>query len=90
MITTIVDQLRFWLIEMLLARFHGPRTVNCPGDGATALVQVTAFRSAVGRMHDDRTLRLSCCSRWPEQAGCAQRCASQLTKWPGFITSLPR
>ena len=103
MITTIVDQLRVWLIEMLvvyvfmviasmagvaflvvylpiLAKFHGLKRVTCPQDGGRALIQVAAFRSAVGRVHGDSTLRVSRCSRWPARSGCAQNCAAQLTR----------
>ena len=102
MITYILDQIRLWLVEMLVlialtvmlglafvefsvfyfrlvSKFHHPQTVTCPLSGASALVHVAPFRSAVRRMGGNVVPRLSQCTLWPANAACGQHCARQLT-----------
>jgi len=63
----------------LVSRFHQPQPVICPLTGASALVHVAAFPSAVRRMGGNVVPRLSRCTLWPANAACGQNCARQLT-----------
>ncbi len=56
--------------------YRGQRLVTCPQNSETAAVNVDALHAAFS------DLRLSNCSRWPERAGCDQRCLSQIAESP--------
>jgi hypothetical protein len=56
------------------------RDIVCPADDRPASIGVDAVRAAlpaaVGR---PPRLTVQACSRWPERAGCEQKCLAQLT-----------
>jgi hypothetical protein len=56
--------------------YRGKRLVTCPDNLETAAVNVDALRATVS------DVRLSACSRWPEKAGCDQRCLAQIEESP--------
>jgi len=56
--------------------YRGERLVTCPETHETAAVKVDALHAAFS------DLRLSNCSRWPERAGCDQRCLAQIAEAP--------
>lgn len=63
-----------WISNFL--KYRGERLVTCPENSETAAVNVDALHAAVS------DLRLSRCSRWPERAGCDQRCLQQIATNP--------
>lgn len=61
--------------------FHAERLITCPENHRPAGVRLQAWRAAgVGFGKSD--FSLSCCTRWPEKAGCGQHCLSQIEKSP--------
>ncbi len=63
-------------------RFRGARVVTCPETRAAAGVAIDAWHAAATALHRHPDLRLECCSRWPERAGCGQECISQIESAP--------
>lgn len=63
-----------WISRFLT--YRGERLVTCPENHQTAAVNVDAVHAAFS------DVRLSTCSRWPERAGCDQRCLSQIAEAP--------
>jgi hypothetical protein len=65
-------------------KYRGQRVITCPETDDGAAVSVDAWHAATSG-----NLRLSACSRWPERAGCAQACLSQIADAPdGCLVSL--
>ncbi|MBI4477640.1 MAG: hypothetical protein HY654_10730, partial [Acidobacteria bacterium] len=64
----------------IYATFRGDRLITCPENHQPAAVKVDA-RAAATRLSRAR-LQLTSCSRWPEKAGCAQDCVSQIEEDP--------
>jgi hypothetical protein len=56
--------------------YRGKRLVTCPDNLETAAVNVDALRATFS------DVRLSTCSRWPEKAGCDQKCLAQIEESP--------
>ena len=56
---------------------RGPRVITCPETGHGAAVRIDALHAA-------RTteVRLADCTRWPERAGCAEECLTQIEASP--------
>jgi hypothetical protein len=59
-------------------RYRGTRVITCPETRKPAAVWVDAGHAAVTAVAGRPRLRLKDCSRWPERAGCDQRCLSQV------------
>ena len=60
-----------------LLRYRGQRVITCPETQEGAAVTVKALHAAVSG-----ELALSSCTRWPERAGCAQACLSEIALSP--------
>ncbi len=58
-------------------KYRGRRVITCPETNDGAAVSVDALHAAASGQ-----VRLSDCSRWPERAGCAQACLSQIADAP--------
>src|SRR4051794_38323315 len=63
-------------------RERGARAIVCPENRRPAGVQVDARHAALTGFAGAPKLRLSCCSRWPERAGCGQQCLSEIAASP--------
>jgi hypothetical protein len=64
-------------------RYRGTRVITCPGNSQPASVRVDALKAAHwAAISGDPVLRLSNCSRWPENAGCGQECLTELKESP--------
>lgn len=61
-------------------RYRGVRVITCPENLQPAAVKVDAARAAkMMAIVGEEDLHLRSCSRWPEMAGCAQDCLTQIT-----------
>lgn len=58
-------------------KYRGRRVITCPETKDGAAVSVDAMHAAFSG-----ELRLSDCTRWPQRAGCAQMCLSQIAESP--------
>jgi hypothetical protein len=61
---------------------RGARLVECPETQQSAAVVVDAMHAAWTTASSSTDIRLSRCSRWPDKAGCAQRCVRQIEAAP--------
>lgn len=66
----------FWR-RAIYERYAGGRPVACPEDQQPAVVNIDVRHAAATVMDGRPDLRLSDCTRWPERAGCDQKCLSQ-------------
>ena len=55
-------------------RYRRPRTVACPETGLAEEVRIDAWHAAATAVPGPIRLAIDDCSRWPERAGCRQRC----------------
>jgi hypothetical protein len=69
--------LRTWL------KYRGNRIITCPENLQPAAVRVNALNAAKWTAVAGETdLHLKSCSRWPEMAGCAEDCLTQIESSP--------
>lgn len=61
-------------------RFRRSRVVTCPETGLPASVGVDAGHAAMTAAWGRPDLRIAACSRWPERAGCDQRCLVEMRR----------
>jgi hypothetical protein len=57
-------------------KYRGKRLITCPENGDTAAVDVDVIRATFSDP------KLNACSRWPEKAGCDQKCLAQIEETP--------
>jgi hypothetical protein len=69
-----------WVV--LWRRYRGARAITCPANLRPAGVQVDAHHATLTGLAGAAQLRLSSCSRWPENAGCGQECLSEIQAAP--------
>jgi hypothetical protein len=69
-------------------RLRGTRVVTCPETGKPAAVKVDAGHAAATAVLDQPDLKLACCSRWPERAGCDEPCVTEIVE--GGSDTLPK
>jgi hypothetical protein len=55
-------------------RLRGTRVVTCPETHKPAAVKVDLGHATVTAVWDKPDLKLECCSRWPDRAGCDEAC----------------
>lgn len=75
-LTRLVRAVRVYLT------FRGKRLVSCPETHRPAAVRVAAGKAAWEASVGSQQLRLSECSRWPEQKDCPQECMAQIEEAP--------
>ena len=75
--------LTFVAARLLVAwfRFRGDRVITCPESQRPAGVRLDARHAALTSLGRP-DFKLSACSRWPERAGCGQKCVSQIEESP--------
>src|SRR5512140_2442395 len=61
---------------------RGDRVVSCPDNNETVAVRLDATRAALDSVSGGGRWRLESCTRWPEKAGCGQRCLAQIEAAP--------
>ena len=66
-----------WVLP-LYRRLHGTRTLTCPETQEEVGVSIDAGHAAATAWGGEIHLKLKDCARWPERAGCAQGCLSQV------------
>lgn len=76
----VVVELRRALLTYL--KFRGKMLVSCPETHRPAAVRVAAGRAACEAIVANQQLRLSECSRWPENQACGQECLQQIEEAP--------
>jgi hypothetical protein len=57
---------------------RGLRLVTCPETGEPAAIALDTRSAVRAAMHGDTQVHVCECSRWPERAGCPQKCVAQL------------
>jgi hypothetical protein len=63
--------------------FRGRMVVRCPETQRPAGVAVDAYHAATtAALENERELRLSSCSRWPERRNCGQECLREIEASP--------
>jgi len=63
-------------------RFRGQRVVTCPETRTPAGVAVNAWYASIDGLLGKPRLRLQSCSRWPERAGCGEKCLREIEGAP--------
>jgi hypothetical protein len=63
-------------------KFRGNRIVSCPATHEAAAVRVAAGDAALKATLGHQHLKLSECSRWPENETCGQACLQQIEETP--------
>lgn len=61
---------------------RGRRLIVCPENQVHAVVELDAVDAAFRSFLGTRELHLKSCSRWPEKAGCGQKCLEQVESTP--------
>ena len=61
-------------------RVRGTRVVTCPETHKPAAVNVDVGHAAVSAVWDKADLKVECCSRWPERAGCDEACVTEIAE----------
>lgn len=62
-------------------RVRGVRVITCPENLQPAAVTIDAAKAAkMMAITGEEDLHLTTCSRWPEMAGCAQECLTQISR----------
>lgn len=59
-------------------RYSGERVITCPETLSPEVVRVDAGHAAWTELRGEKDLRLTSCSRWPEQAGCGRDCIAEI------------
>jgi hypothetical protein len=63
-------------------KYRGDRMITCPGNLRAAGISVDARRAATHPFARKPELRISSCSRWPQQGKCGQECLKQVAESP--------
>jgi hypothetical protein len=61
---------------------RGERLVTCPEAQEPAAVEIDPVDAAFQALLKTREIHLQSCTRWPEGAGCGQKCMDQITAIP--------
>ena len=67
-----------WRLGGRWLKYRGQRIVTCPENHRPAAVALDARHAAETVFGKAPELRLKECSRWPERAGCAQECLTEI------------
>jgi hypothetical protein len=75
----------FWAWAAIRGRrlYRQAQIVNCPQNGAPAVVKLHVLRAPATSLTGRPDLRLKSCSRRPERHDCGQECLSQIKEAPG-------
>jgi hypothetical protein len=66
-----------------LRKYRGTRVITCPENFAPHAVHVDVLRAAQwASLSGEPVIRLDRCTRWPERAGCGQKCLEQVVASP--------
>lgn len=57
--------------------YSGSRAVTCPENNRQVAVSIDAAHATVTRLRGKEDVRIAECTRWPELAGCDQKCAAE-------------
>jgi hypothetical protein len=68
----------FPVIMQTFFQYRKARTLNCPEEGKTAMVNIDARTAARTAAVGTARLHVLNCSLWPEKCGCAQSCLAQV------------
>ena len=63
-------------------KYRGDRMITCPGNLRAAGISVDARHAAAHPFAKTPELRISSCSRWPQQGKCGQECLKQVAAAP--------
>lgn len=74
----------------ILRRYSGSRLVTCPENHQAAAVDLDARQAAESGIDGSPQVRVCGCTRWPEQAQCAQSCLKQAVHIEPYVEVHPK
>jgi hypothetical protein len=69
-------------VGVVYARGHARRVVRCPDTGGIAQVETSALNEVLTTLFPGSGFHIEKCTRWPDQAGCAESCLGQIEAAP--------